>query len=299
MYSTLNVEKLTFRLAFGAGGFALAALTSACSSRRAAETLLLGDHFVLTKGISYGAHPDNRLDVYRPRDVSQRTPVVVFLYGGRWQGGTKEEYRLVGDALTRRGVMVVVPDYRMYPEARFPAWVEDAAQAVRWSVDNAGRFNGDATQIFIVGHSAGAHATALLALDETHLQAAGVPASSVRGFVSMAGPVDTTWTDPDVQALMGPSEGWPATYPSNYIDGTEPPLLLLHGAGDETVAQINSTRLAARIRERGGCVRSVSYPGVGHVELVVALALPWLRRAPVVDNLLSFIRDPKKTAGCQ
>lgn len=290
---------MTIRLAFGVGVFALAALTSACSSRRAAETLLLGDHFVLTKGVSYGAHPDNRLDVYRPRAVRPGAPVVVFLYGGRWQRGAKEEYRLVGDALTRRGVMVVVPDYRMYPAARFPAWIEDAARAVRWSVDNAQRFNGDTTRIFIVGHSSGAHTTALLALDETHLRAAGVPANSVRGFVSMAGPVDTTWTDPDVQALMGSPEGWPATYPASHIDGTEPPLLLLHGASDETVASINSTRLAARIREHGGCARSVSYPGVGHVELVVALALPWLRRAPVLDNISSFIQDPKKTAGCQ
>lgn len=289
---------MTVRLALGTGVLALGVLTSACSSRRTAETLLLGDHFELAKGISYGSHPDNRLDVYQPREGSRHFPIVVFLYGGRWQSGAKEDYRLVGDALTRRGIVVVVPDYRMYPNALFPAWVEDAAGAVRWTVDNAQRFNGDTARIFVVGHSAGAHTAALLALDEKYLRSAGVPAQLLRGAVSLAGPVDTTWTDPDVQALMGPPEGWPLTYPASHIDGTEQPLLFLHGTGDETVAQINSSRLAARIRERGGCARSISYPGVGHVEIVVALALPWLRRAPVVDDVVSFIRDPGQAGDC-
>ena len=290
---------MTVRFTLSAGVIALGALTSACSSRRAAETLLLGDHFVLTKGIAYGGNEHNRLDVYRPSDDRRRSPVVVFLYGGRWQSGSKEEYRLVGNALTRRGIVVIVPDYRMYPGALFPAWVEDAAQAVRWSVDNAHSFNGDTARIFVVGHSAGAHTAALLALDEKYLRSAGVAAHVLRGTVSMAGPVDTSWTDPDVQALMGPREGWPMTYPASHIDGTEQPLLFLHGAGDETVAQINSSRLAARIRERGGCARSVSYAGAGHVELVVALALPWLRRAPVADDIESFIHDPKRAGGCE
>ena len=176
--------------------------------------------------------------------------------------------------------------------------VEDAAQAVRWTVRNAAGFNGDTARIFVAGHSAGAHTAALLALDEKHLQAAGVPPSSIRGFVSMAGPVDTTWTDPDVRALMGPPERWATTYPGTHIDGTEPPILFLHGRADETVAQINSFRLAARIRDRHGCARVVSYPGVGHAELVVALALPWLRRAPVVDDIIAFLRDPKSAGTC-
>lgn len=76
-------------------------------------------------------------------------------------------------------------------------------------------------------------------------------------------------------------------------------LLLLHGTGDETVSPTNSTRLAARIRERGGCARSTLYRGVGHVEIVVALALPWLRRAPVLDDIAAFIDAPRRYNGCE
>jgi acetyl esterase/lipase len=271
-------------------------LAAGCSPRRVGEALLLGSHFVRTQDVAYGTGPRQQLDVYRPRTAAQPLPVVVFLYGGRWQAGTKDEYRLLGDAFTRHGIVVVVPEYRLYPQVRFPEWVLDAAQAVRWARENAARFGGDPGNIVVVGHSAGGHTAALLALDERYLRNAGVPAGSVRGFVSLAGPVDTTWTAPDVQALMGPREGWPATYAATHVDGREPPLLLLHGAKDETVSPENSTGLAARIRERGGCARSIVYRGLGHVEIVVALAVPRLRSAPVLDDVVEFVRAPRASA---
>jgi acetyl esterase/lipase len=263
-----------------------------CSPRLLVETLFLGDNFVLTRDVAYGEGAARRLDVYRPRRAERRAPVVVFLYGGRWQSGAKRDYRLLADALTRRGFLVVIPDYRLYPAVRFPGWVEDAARAVAWAREHAASYDGDTTRLFVIGHSAGAHTATLLALDEHYLRDARLPPGAVRGFVSLAGPVDTSWTDADVQALMGPPEGWPATYPRNHIDGTEPPLLLLHGGGDESVAPLNSTRLAARIRDRGGCARAVVYPRVGHVELVVALALPRLGIAPVLNDVAAFIHDP-------
>jgi acetyl esterase/lipase len=218
--------------------------------------------------------------------------VVVFLYGGRWKHGSKRDYLLLANTLARRGWVVVVPDYRLYPAVRFPGWVDDGARAVRWTRDHAARFGGDTSRLFVVGHSAGAHTAALLALDERYLRSAGVPAGAVRGFVSLAGPVDTTWTAPDVQRLMGPERGWPSTYPVRHIDGTEPPLLLLHGASDDVVGSRNSVRLAGRIRERGGCARASVYRGVGHIEIALALAFPALRLAPVLDDLARFVRDP-------
>lgn len=270
----------------------VALAAGACSPRRVAETLFVGDHFVRMGDVRYGADARQRLDVYRPRTLRQPAPVVVFLYGGRWQEGSRDLYRLLGDAMTRQGWIVVVPDYRLSPQVTFPAWVEDGARATRWAHDHATRLGGDPSNIVIVGHSAGAHTAALLALDEQYLRDAGVPREAIRGVVSLAGPVDTRWTDPDVQALMGPREGWPATYPATHVDGTAPPLLLLHGGGDDTVSPRNSVTLAEQIRARGGCAASKVYPGVGHVEIVVALSAPWLRRAPVLRDLAAFVRDP-------
>lgn len=274
---------------------ALLLAAGGCSGRRLAEGLLLGSHFIRTPGLAYGEDARQRLDVYRPRAVREGAPVVVFLYGGRWQSGSKDEYRLLGDALTRRGMVAVIPEYRLYPAVRFPAWVQDAALAVRWARDNAARYGGDPDNLVVIGHSAGGHTAALLALDERWLRQAGVPTGAVRGFAAIAGPVDTSWTDPDVQALMGPPAGWPATYPRTHVDGTEPPLLLLHGGDDDTVSPEGSRRLAARIGERGGCARAVVYRGLGHVEIIVAAAVPRVSRAPVLDDLAAFVRDPRGT----
>ncbi len=273
-------------------------LTSACSPLRLAENLLSSGQSIRSADFAYGSESRQRLDVYRPRSRRNTAPVVVFLYGGRWQSGSKDQYRLLGDALARRGVVVVVPDYRLYPEVKFPGWVEDAAQAVKWTRSNIERLGGDTAQIWVVGHSSGAHTAVLLALDNRYLRDAGISANAIRGYISIAGPVDTVWTDTDVQALMGPPDGWPATYPRTHIvegiaEEREANLLFLHGSGDKTVSASNSTTLAARIRSGGGCARAVVYRGVGHVEIVVAFSVPQLRIAPVMSDVLDFIQRPR------
>ena len=275
-----------------AAAIGLIASALACAPRQVAERLVLNDRIVRTADVPFGTHERQRLDVYRSRRTRARAPVVVFIYGGRWKYSSKRDYLLIGNALARLGWVVVVPGYRLFPDVRFPAWVEDGASAVRWTRDNIARFGGDSTRIVVVGHSAGAHTVAMLALDEHFLRDAGVPANVMRGFVSIAGPVDTTWTAPDVQELMGPREGWAATYPANFVDGHEAPLLLLHGEGDSVVSVGNSRRLAARIHARDGCVRLVTYPKIGHVAIALALVSPSLVSAPVLRDVKAFVEDP-------
>jgi acetyl esterase/lipase len=265
-----------------------------CTPRGLVEWAFLSHGFELTPDRAYGPRPRQRLDVYRPVGGTTKAPVVVFVYGGRWQSGSKEQYRLLGDALTREGVVAVIPDYRLSPAVRFPRWVEDAALAVRWVRDSIARFGGDPDRIVVVGHSAGGHTAMLLALDHRFLDAAGVPSGAVQAFVELAGPVATTWTDPDVQALMGPEDRWPATYPLTYVERGAPPLLLLHGGQDRTVSPENARRLEAAVRQRGGCARVRIYSGLDHVGIVIALSLPRLAIAPVMADLMAFVRRPDR-----
>lgn len=263
-----------------------------CAPRQGLENAVLYDRVRLVAGVPFGMEARQRLDVYHLRRTPHAAPVVVFIYPGRWKYGSRRDYLLVGNALARLGWVVVVPDYRLYPAVRYPAWVDDGAAAVRWARDSIARFGGDPSRIIVVGHSAGAHTVAMLALDEHFLRDAGVPRGAVRGFISLAGPVDTTWTDADVQDLMGPPERWPSTFAYNFIDGSEAPLLLLHGAGDRVVSAENSTRLAQRISARGGCARSIVYPGIGHVQIALALAFPSLGLGPVQRDVRDFVGDP-------
>ncbi len=266
-------------------------LLAACTPRFAAERWVLGDRTARTGELAYGADERQQLDVYRPYPTAGRAPVVVFLYGGRWKYGSKDDYLLIGNAFARRGWITVIPNYRLHPQVLFPAWVEDGARAVRWTLENIARFGGDTSRIIVVGHSAGAHTVALLALDDRYLRTAGVGRGTVKGFVSIAGPVDTTWTAPDVQRLMGPPAGWPASYPWTHVATRQPPLLLMHGDADDVVTVGNSRRLVARITERGGCAPLRIYRGVGHVDIAIALGLPALVQAPVLDDLAWFVRN--------
>ena len=262
----------------------------ACVPRSVAESIALGETVIRTPDLRYGEVDRQTLDIYRASGTPKGAPVVVFLHGGRWKYGTKDDYLLVGNALARQGWITVLPNYRLFPSARFPAWVVDGASAVRWTRDHVARYGGDSNNIVVVGHSSSAHTVAMLALDDRYLRGAGVPAGTVRGFVSMSGPVDTTWTDEDVQQMMGPRAQWPATYPASFVDGRNPPLLLLHGVSDSVVAVGNSVRLSQLVRRRGGCVHLETYPGIGHVKIVLALVLSSL--APVLHDIAQFVRDP-------
>ncbi|MGO8953261.1 MAG: alpha/beta hydrolase [Rhodomicrobium sp.] len=243
----------------------------------------------------YGPEPWQRLDIYGPpRRKTRNLPVVVFFYGGRWTVGSKEIYRFAGDAFAKRGYIAVIPDYSKYPAVRFPAFVEDGAKALAWAYDRIADYGGDPRRIFVAGHSAGAHIGALLAADPSYLAREGKDRSAVvRGFAGLAGPYAFTPDEPDLEDIFGPPERYPAMQVTTFIDGTQPPMLLLYGDADTAVRRYNLDRLEARIREKGGVVKSIVYPGVGHLWIVGALSWVNFRGPPVLDDMLAFFGSVK------
>ena len=135
---------------------------------------------VVHRDIAYEPGPRHALDIYVPARPVAATPVVVFFYGGGWDSGDRGMYRFVGAALAAHGVLTVVPDYRLYPEVRFPSFMRDAAAAVAWTRDHATSYGGDAQRLFLMGHSAGAQIATLLALDGRYLRSAGVDPGACR-----------------------------------------------------------------------------------------------------------------------
>ena len=93
------------------------------------------------RGLAYGEGPRRKLDLYGPRHAAQ-APVVVFFYDGSWQGGSRDLYPFVGASLAAQGIVTVVPDYSIFPPARFPMFVADAARAVRFARESATQWGG-------------------------------------------------------------------------------------------------------------------------------------------------------------
>lgn len=272
----------------------LASVAAGRSPVAALDRLVPRSGYATQAGIAYGSGPRQKLDLYRPEGRPEgRTgplPVVVFLYGGGWNSGERANYRFVGQALASRGYLAAIPDYRLYPQVRFPAFVEDAAAAVAWARAHAARHGGDPERIALVGHSAGAHIAALLATDAHWLGAAGVPRAALRAMVGLAGPYAFNPLDYGrTRAIFEGLADIDRARPIAAVDGGEPPALLLHGLRDETVHPEQSALFARRIEAAGGRVRTVTYAGLGHIGIVLALAAPFQAMAPVLDEADRFI----------
>jgi acetyl esterase/lipase len=228
------------------------------------------------------------LDVYRPQPRTDvPAPVVVFFYGGNWQRGTRQQYRFVGRRLAQNGVLAIVADYRTWPRAGFPAFVEDAARAVAWTREHAPRFGGDAKRIHVAGHSAGAQIAALLATDARYLRPHGLAPNDLAGAVGLSGPYDFTITGQYVPIFGAPAQ-WPRAQAVNFVDGDEPPFLLVHGGADEVVEVRDSRQLAQRLQTHGVDVELLVLPDAGHSAPLLGLYEP--ARAPeVLPAILSFV----------
>jgi acetyl esterase/lipase len=243
------------------------------------------------EAIPYGSLPRQKLDLYQPAPETPSPPMVVFLYGGGWTEGSRAMYRFVDAALAERGCIVAIPGYRLFPEARFPAFLQDCVLAARWARDNRAMLGADPNRLFLMGHSAGAYNAAMLALDRRWLGAVGMqPGRDLAGAIGIAGPYDFLPLRADLQPVFGPPEGWPATQPIAFADGANPPMLLLQGEADETVDPGNARRLAERIRAHGGPVDTRFYPGVGHSSIVGALSGALRFLAPTLRDSLAFMQ---------
>jgi len=252
---------------------------------------LVADRGVTSQsGVTYGPLARDRLDIYRPASGDRGGPIAMFIYGGSWRRGDRATYGFVGAALAARGITTVIADYRLYPEVKFPAFVEDAARAYAWVSAHLASGSGKRRPIVLIGHSAGAHTAAMLALDERYLAAAGV-VERPAGLIGLAGPYafDPT-TFLITAAIFAPAAGRADdARPVAFVRRGAPPTLLMHGLLDATVQPYNSRELAGALEAAGNDVRKIEYAGIGHLGLVLAISRPLRWQAPVLEEMVAFL----------
>ena len=253
---------------------------------------LVPDHGVVrTANVRYAPGLRHTLDIYTPPHAGRPLPMVVFLYGGDWYHGNKDMYGFVALPLAQRGAIVVVPDYRLAPAVAFPAFVDDNAAAVAWAGAHAMELGADPREIFVMGHSAGAYNAAMLALDPVFLQKAGFPRDRLAGVIGLAGPYNfLPITQKNLFPVFAPVDDGPLSQPIHYVDGRNPPMLVVAGSSDTTVMPHNTTSLAQAVADKGGPIEQKLYPGIGHIGLITAFAPLFQHRAPVLDDVWRFIQ---------
>ncbi len=248
------------------------------------------DNTTIIRDVAYGDNSSQKLDIYQPEGLDKKRDVIVFLYGGRWTNGIKEDYSFIGTSLAHQGFIVVIPDYRKYPDVHFPVFVNDSAKALAWTYDHIADYHGTPEHIFVIGHSAGAHIGALLSTDGSYLAAEGKNRNAViRGFIGLAGPYSFTPDEPDLEDMFGPPENYPKMRATTYVDGQQPPMLLLWGEKDDIVKRTNLDLLEKAIHEKGGTVQSIIYPDTDHINILGDLTWVGHENAPIRKDLTQFI----------
>ena len=280
----------------------LPALLTACSAVDVLNATVPSDTYRLKPDLPYGNHPRQKVDVYMPsQSMADRvlaaggSPMVVFFYGGSWSSGERADYRFVGEALASQGIAVAVADYRLSPEVRYPAFVQDSALAVRWAFDNAEKYGANPAKVFVMGHSAGAYNAAMLALDKRWLAAVDSSPAKLAGWIGLAGPYDfLPIGDRKTQVAFE----WPNTaadsqpmFHAGSATASSAPALLIAPTNDSVVSTQRSTiAMAQRLKSSGVPVESELYDSVGHVTLIAAMASVLRGRAPVLERVSAFIK---------
>ena len=245
---------------------------TACSINPAEQIngMLVNDHFTV-KTVQYGRLPRQSMDVYRPK-VDQGKPTVVFVYGGAWRAGTKNDFKFIGHALTQLGHAVVIPDYQLYPAVKFPVFIEDVAQAVKQAELRSENLIGrNMDEIVLMGHSAGGHTAALLYTDTSYFKRNRVNANVV-GMIGLAGPYDLTLEYTEIKGVF--DGAGKRSQPIDYIKPGLAPVLLLSGANDKRVLPYHSKTFSEELAINGVDVRTRYYPNTNHVMVLGSIAQP-------------------------
>lgn len=269
-------------------------MLTSCSKVEVLNALIPSDPYQVYDNITYGELKRQVLSVYVPKknpSKSQRlTKVVVFFYGGGWDSGNRAEYKFVAEALTSAGYIAVIPDYRVYPESLFPDFLHDSALAVRWVHEQIHRFQGDATQIYLMGHSAGAHIAVMLGVNQEYLKAVSLSPQDLSGVIGLAGPYDFLPLQSDrLKTIFGPEDRRWSSQPIHFVDGKNPPILLAVGKRDRTVLPFNTDHMANKILEKQGAVEVATFNDYDHVDMVAKLAKPLRGDGKLYRTVLDFL----------
>lgn len=222
-----------------------------------------------------------KLDIYRPVDTYGPLPAVLLVHGGGWRYGDRQVVRGMARTLASNGFIAVPADYRFSGEAQWPGCLHDLKAAVRWLKTNAKRYRIDAERIAVVGDSAGGHLAAMLGTTgprdglEGDVEENGA-SSAVRAVAAYYGVFDLAAMAPAARnkgplpKLLGARfeeqpESFALASPITYVDGGDPPFLLIHGLQDKLVPIDQSLRMEAALREAGVPVRLIEVANAGHM----------------------------------
>ena len=301
----LKLAKVSMSAALALGSIAFAAQQAQAVSALGFVNGISGSGGVgVSKDITYGEESLQNLDMYYPKPlaqamqaqkkISESYPRVVFVYGGSWENGNKEDYAFVGESLAQAGYVTAVINYRKAPEHVYPDYVEDTAKAIAWSYKNATKFHADPKRMAVVGHSAGAFNAVAAISNEDFLAPFGVKPSDIKAVVGIAGPYSYDFRKFDSASAFPAGATPDQIMPDRLIKGTQPPYLLLTAENDKIVYDTNTIKMTQALKDFGATVETGEIKGASHATSIGAMAKPFRWVNDVRAQVLTYLAKELK-----
>jgi acetyl esterase/lipase len=244
------------------------------------------------------------LDVYVPPGRTD-FPVVFFVFGGMYRNGDKSRWAYQAQTLAREGLGVVAINYRTTDgspqQVVFPAQEVDVARAFKWTYNHIADYGGNPEKIVLMGHSAGGGLVSLLATDHSYLAAQGLSPDLIKGVIGIsAGLYDMTgFTSPTIPGypftdIFGDVEQMWNVSPLKYVDGTQPPFLVLYASNDNPGFAEDNTAFYQALVNAGSEAELHMIPGRNHQMIIGDAARPG---DPAREYILRFIAAHVGTGG--
>ena len=238
----------------------------------------------IVSDIAYYTGPDadpvrHKLDLYLPEGLTD-FPVLVFIHGGGWTMGSKNQwvpflgaYKNLGEAFARQGIGTVLSNYRLSPKYKHPAHIEDVARTWAWVYRNIAQYGGRPNEMFAMGQSAGGHLVALLATDPRYLQAQSLSTDTIRGVIAMSGVykldfgMGTNGGQPPkmiTQAFGNDPAVWADVSPINHVHPGLPPFLVISAGREWAFLRAQAERFAVALENSGDRTDFLILPDKNH-----------------------------------
>ncbi|WP_370260759.1 alpha/beta hydrolase [Limnobacter sp.] len=231
----------------------------------------------------------------KPASQTASTPVIVFFYGGSWNRGSRSEYEFVGRRLASEGYIVAIPDYRLYPEVKYPDFLIDGAKSVNALIDELRNPRYAALRpskkVVLMGHSAGAYNAAMLAYDPRWLKETAQSSSVVAGFIGLAGAYNIyPIKDQEVQPVFHHPNYPEQSQPIEFVNNTAPASLIVAPEQDTILStERNSQALHQALTKAGGQSTLVTVSSTDHVTLIGTLSPLLFFKGSTMKPIQNFI----------
>ncbi len=254
------------------------------------NTITPSGSYKLAKNLPYGTGARQKLDIYAPDTPRKDKAVLVFVHGGSWSDGNKNMYKFVGEAFATEGFMTVIPNYLMYPQVRYPEFINDTAAAIAFA---AKKYPG--VPLYVLGHSAGAYNAMMVTVDPKYLKAHGMDiCQTINATIGLAGPYGAFPLEKEPYITIFPDLHTGDDAPAQIKLGPTPPVFLPIGDKDTTVSDLHGRALAKNIIARGGQAEFKLYAGLNHTEMVKVLSRYFDGGSTLKTDILTFIEAQPK-----